>query len=91
MLVPGFYILFIDKSKLGRWLGVSHKVEQYLCYWIFPDTAITIACTTVQTLINEESWIPGIYSHIVDIYWAIELKHGDKAENGDTDSILTDI
>ena len=52
--------LLSNETKLGIWLVVSRKVVQYLCYCIFPDRAITIACTTFQPLIDEERQMPGV-------------------------------
>ena len=37
-----------ESSKLGRWLGVSHRVGSDLCYWILTKAGQVLSCTTVQ-------------------------------------------
>ena len=34
--------------KIGRWLGVSHRVGSALCYWVLTESGKVIARTTVQ-------------------------------------------
>lgn len=43
-----------EKRKLGRWLGVSHRVGQALCYWILPKSGIALARTTVEPVKTDE-------------------------------------
>ena len=33
----------LGEAKLGRWLGVSHKVGQLMSYWILPVSGIPIS------------------------------------------------
>ena len=40
----------VDAPKLGRWLGVSHRIGQLTTYWIIPASGIPISCGTVQLL-----------------------------------------
>mgnify|MGYP003326537431 FL=1 len=40
----------LDKPKLGRWLGISHRVGPLMSYWILPDSGRPISCTTVQPM-----------------------------------------
>jgi hypothetical protein len=42
------------RGVLGRWLGVSHRVGQALCYWILTESAEPISRTTVQTIPGDE-------------------------------------
>lgn len=44
----------LGETKLGRWIGVSHKVGPLNSYWILPISGIAISCTTVQRLTNLE-------------------------------------
>jgi hypothetical protein len=37
-----------DKERVGRWLGISHRIGQALCYWILPVSGEPIARTTVR-------------------------------------------
>lgn len=38
------------ETKLGRMLGISHRVGQMMSYWILPISCTVISCTTVQRL-----------------------------------------
>ena len=40
----------VNAPKLGRWLGVSHRIWQLMTYWILPASGIPISCGTVQRL-----------------------------------------
>lgn len=40
----------LDEPKIGRWLGISHRVGPLMSYWILPESGIPISCTTVQPL-----------------------------------------
>ena len=44
----------IAEPKIGRWLGVSHKVGPLMSYWILPESGIPISCITVQRITNAE-------------------------------------
>jgi hypothetical protein len=41
-----------DNPRLGRWLGVSHRVGSALCYWILASSGRVLARTTVQHTTN---------------------------------------
>ena len=40
----------VNAPKLGRWLGLSHRIQQLTTYWILPASVIPISCHTVQRL-----------------------------------------
>ena len=40
--------------KLGRWLGVSHRVGSSMCYWILTRSGQVISSTTVQHVTGDE-------------------------------------
>jgi hypothetical protein len=44
-----------DNPKIGRWLGVSHRVGSALCYWILTDKGKVLARSTVQHLTKEDA------------------------------------
>lgn len=53
------YVVFrsnagLGESSIGRWLGVSHSIGKLMSYWILPESAIPISCTTVQRLTRLE-------------------------------------
>jgi hypothetical protein len=39
-----------ERRKLGRWLGVAHRVGQALCYYVLPISAIPIVRSTIQPI-----------------------------------------
>ena len=43
-----------ESRKLGRWLGVSHRVGSDLCYWVLTVSGKVISCTTVQHVTQQE-------------------------------------
>ena len=40
------------ETKLGRWLGVSHRVGSLMSYWLLTDKCKVILRTTVQRVTN---------------------------------------
>jgi hypothetical protein len=44
-----------DKSRrLGRWLGISHRIGSDMCYWVLTDSGQVISCATVQHVTTAE-------------------------------------
>ena len=43
-----------ENKRLGRWLGVAHRVGSKLCYWILLHTGQVIASTTVEHVTKDE-------------------------------------
>ena len=43
-----------NNVKIGRWLGVAHRIGSSLCYWILTATGKVIARTTVQHVTQED-------------------------------------
>ena len=53
------WVTYIDNAglgdpRLGRWLGVSHRVGPLMSYWVLTETAEIVSRTTVQRLTNLE-------------------------------------
>jgi hypothetical protein len=44
----------LGENKIGRWLGVAHRVGNLMSYWILTITGRVIARTTVQRITNLE-------------------------------------
>jgi hypothetical protein len=44
----------IGENKIGRWLGVSHRIGNLMSYWILTITGHVISQTTVQRVTNLE-------------------------------------
>ena len=52
---PGPHPNFGDEiRKLGRWLGIAHRIGSELCYWILTKDGNVIAETTVQHVTRED-------------------------------------
>ena len=49
-----------DNPKIGRWLGVSHRVGTEMSYWVLTNTGKIISRTTVQHLSTTEADMPHI-------------------------------
>ena len=45
----------LDTPRLGRCLGVSHRVGKLMSYWILPQSGTPISVTTVQRVTNLEN------------------------------------
>ena len=43
-----------DNPKLGRWLGVSHKVGSDMCYWVLKENGHVLSRTSVQRITELE-------------------------------------
>jgi hypothetical protein len=43
-----------EKRKLCRWLGVSHRVGQAMCYWVLPKSGKPISRSSVQPVTPQE-------------------------------------
>ncbi len=43
-----------DRRKIGRWLGVAHRIGQALCYFILSNKAQPIVRSTVQKISQDE-------------------------------------
>ena len=54
----------IDNPKIGRWLGVSHRVGSAMCYWILTSMGTIISRTTVQHITKEETMNDDIMDEI---------------------------
>jgi len=44
-----------EKESLGRWMGISHRVGQGMCYWILKRNGEVVARSTVRPLTLEEN------------------------------------
>ena len=41
--------------RLGRWLGISHRVGSDLCYWVLTESGKVISSTTIQHVLSSEA------------------------------------
>ena len=49
---------------LGRWLGLSHRVESDLYYWILSEKVNVLSQNIAQHLTAEEPRDPGVQERI---------------------------
>ena len=66
-----------DNPKIGRWLGVSHRVGSAMCYWILTNTGQVVAHTTVQHITKLEIQQEGIMNQIRAFHQELDSKIGD--------------
>ena len=45
----------LGETKIGRFLGPSHKVVSLMSYWVLPRSGIPISITTVQRVTHLET------------------------------------
>jgi hypothetical protein len=43
-----------DPRRLGRWLGIFHRIGSDLCYWILTDSGKVVSSSTVQHVIRAD-------------------------------------
>jgi hypothetical protein len=70
-----------QKRRLGRWIGVSHRIGQAMCYWILPKSANPISRSTVQPVTDEQMKMPETLEELQ----AYDLRVGERLARGDID------
>jgi hypothetical protein len=68
-----------EKRKLCRWLGVSHRVGQAMCYWILPIAGKPLSRSTVQPMTDDEKATDSCKADMDEFDKKIIEKIGDKA------------
>ena len=43
-----------DVRRLGRWLGISHRVGSDMCYWLITDSGKLVSKTLVGHVIRDD-------------------------------------
>jgi hypothetical protein len=74
-----------ETKRLGRWLGISHRVGSDLCYWIVTDSGQVVSKTTPK----EEEYDDMIVEEcpkaddeeVVDKYLNMELRMGARMDD----------
>jgi hypothetical protein len=49
-----------DQAKIGRWLGIAHRVGSDMTYWILTEAGHVIARSTVQHITTTDMAIEAI-------------------------------
>jgi len=65
------------RRKLGKWIGVAHRVGQALCYYVLPSNGIPIVRSTVQPLTEEELRTENVKERIKELNKRIIEKLGE--------------
>ena len=68
-----------ENPKIGRWVGVSHRVGSALCYWVVNANGKILARTTVQHVTVEEIATDDIKQKISRYTTSLERFLGDNA------------
>ncbi len=66
-----------ERKKIGRWLGVSHRVGQAMCFWILTANASVISRSSVQAISPDELKSENIQNRIQDYDKIINDRIGD--------------
>jgi hypothetical protein len=66
-----------DSVKLGRWLGVAHRVGSDMCYWILTKSGKVISTTTVQHVTRIDTVTPEIAARVDLFNEAVNHRHDD--------------
>ncbi len=59
-------ISLYPKMKLGRWLGVAHRIGQAMVYYVIPKSGVPLARSTVQPFSDEDKRNPAVTAEVTD-------------------------
>ena len=77
----------IGESKMGRWLGVSHRVGGLMSYWVITQTCQVVSRTTVSRVTNLEMQVDEHKKKLGELDQAIEERLGKgSSENSKLES-----
>ena len=69
----------LGETKLGRWLGLSHRVGSLMSYWVLTQKENVISRTTVSRVTNLEIQIDSTKSRLQEFDTAITDRLNDEA------------
>ena len=69
----------LGETKLGRWLGVSHRVGSLMSYWVLTQKGNVISCTTILLVTNLEMQVDSTKSRLQEFDTAIIDRLNDEA------------
>jgi hypothetical protein len=55
-----------NNPRLGRWIGISHRIGSDMCYWVLNEKGHTMSRTTVQHVTELEQQTPDIQKKITE-------------------------
>ena len=73
----------IEGRRLGRWLGVSHRVGSDLCYWVLTAAGRVILTTTVQHVTTNDASDPAFASLMANFEQAVNYRLDDSKFTSD--------
>ena len=76
----------LGERKLGRWLGVSHRVGSLMSYWVLTHKGTVISRTSVQPVTNLELMTPENKAECAGFDKHVAEKLSDKNHTIDSDS-----
>lgn len=74
-----------SNPKIGRWLGVSHRVGSAMCYWVLTHNAKILSRTTVQHVTATEASKDEIQAQSRDYHCSLDNFLGNEAYVTDLD------
>ena len=69
----------LGETKLGHWLGVSHRVGSLMSYWVLTQKGNVISRTTISRVTNLEMQIDSTKSRLQEFDTAITDRLNDEA------------
>ena len=69
----------LGETKLGRWLGASHRIGSLMSYWVLTQKGNVISHTTISRVTNLEMQIHSTKSRLQDFDTAITDRLNDEA------------
>ena len=76
-----------DPKKIGRWLGIAHRVGSDMTYWILTQSGKVIARSTVQHVIHSEIRTDAIKKRVDDFDKAINARLDEANFVNDADNV----
>ena len=72
-------------KRLGRWLGVSHRVGSDLCYWLVTDSGQVVSKTSVEHVTRDDylhedtkKRIKGLMRNWKNVWMILTLSYREK-------------
>ncbi|MGH3055661.1 MAG: hypothetical protein ACRDL7_11860, partial [Gaiellaceae bacterium] len=80
-----------DRRLMGRWLGVSHRIGQAMCYWVLPKSGIPISRSTVQAVSEQDSKQEDVRNQVQDFDNVIGEKAGEDLSRNQAADLASEL
>jgi hypothetical protein len=77
-----------DQGKVGRWLGIAHRIGSDMTYWILTKGGKVIARSTVQHITLSDMAKDAVKTAVQDFELAVITRLNDKAHVTDEPGIF---